>query len=99
MHLTQGAAYDREILRSYADGPAVHQSVPGDDSLSGRFYLVHPKLFCAVSYESVDFDKRAGIKESGYTLASGHLSCLVLPLDSLSSATLKNGFPALLQTP
>ncbi len=95
MHFSQRPADHCKVLGRHTHRPSVHQSVTRYDSLTGRLDLVHAEFLGPVSYKRVDLHKGAGIEKGCDALASGHLTCFVLPLDPPSPAALHYRFPAL----
>ena len=83
VHLAEGAAEDREVLREHADLAAVDGAEAGDHAVAVGTLLLQPEAGRAVPGELVELDERALVEERLDPLAGGLAALLVLLLPGL----------------
>lgn len=72
VHLAEGAAEDRAVLREDAHLAAVDGAPAGDDAVGGRALGVHAEVAGAVTGQCVGLDEGALVEEVGDAIAGGH---------------------------
>ena len=86
MHLAEGTAGDREILREGIDQPAVDHAVAGDHGFAFEVEFVHAESGASVFDEGIEFDEGIGIEQVLEALPGGHLALGMLLVDPLLAA-------------
>ncbi|MBA7559873.1 hypothetical protein ES708_01491 [subsurface metagenome] len=84
MHLTQGAAFNGEILSIGTHGAAVHLSVAGNHGIGGDRGLIYPEVGAVMLDKQIRLME--GIKQEVNPLSGGQLARIMLLLNSLFAA-------------